>query len=362
MILERARHPESGRTLQEAVVLEQESNEKVVASALQPPVRLEASLPERTNSTDSNLVQLESKFSQLYKESAQHVHRFLELEKLCRSESQQLHTLQRSLAIQDDVQTDLEQQRNVLQTSDDSNKPIALEELKDAELNSQRVTAQLQRQLSTLEKSYDNHTVDLIKAKEDSYKSFQFVKAMRENFRDPFLMAKDSAFKTNNRILFNLATRERGVDRLNGRGVPRSMGRIFNSATIAESRNALISSRLSHAATINTHLSYPIYCLRFDRTGRYFITGADDYLVKVFRMGEDIAGNNGLDSVTYRYGAVLVCTLRGHAGVINDIDISSDNCFLATASEDGDCRVWGLSDGRPIAILRGHIGGANMVR
>jgi WD40 repeat protein len=63
----------------------------------------------------------------------------------------------------------------------------------------------------------------------------------------------------------------------------------------------------------------------------------------------------------YARGAVLVCTLRGHAGVINDIDVSSDNSLLATASEDGDCRVWGLKDGCPVAILRGHAGGANMV-
>jgi WD40 repeat protein len=58
---------------------------------------------------------------------------------------------------------------------------------------------------------------------------------------------------------------------------------------------------------------------------------------------------------------VLVCSLGGHAGVINDINVSSDNCFLATASVDGDVRIWGLKDGCPIAILRGHKGGANMV-
>ena len=47
--------------------------------------------------------------------------------------------------------------------------------------------------------------------------------------------------------------------------------------------------------------------------------------------------------------------------MICDIDVSSDNAFLATASDDGDCRVWGLKDGTPIAILRGHKDGANMV-
>lgn len=121
--------------------------------------------------------------------------------------------------------------------------------------------------------------------------------------------------------------------------------------------------RMSYAATINAHLAYPIYCLRFDRTGRYFITGGDDYLSRVFCLGSHVRAKSGssLDPQSYKRGAVLVCTLRGHAGVVNDIAVSSDNAFLATASEDGDCRVWGLRDGSPIAILRGHTGGANMV-
>ena len=121
--------------------------------------------------------------------------------------------------------------------------------------------------------------------------------------------------------------------------------------------------RMSFGATINTHLAYPIYCLRFDRTGRYFITGADDYLSRVFCLGSHVRAKAGsaIDPLSHQRGAVLVCTLRGHAGVINDIAVSSDNAFLATASEDGDCRVWGLRDGSPIAILRGHTGGANMV-
>lgn len=57
----------------------------------------------------------------------------------------------------------------------------------------------------------------------------------------------------------------------------------------------------------------------------------------------------------------------GHAGVINDMDVSADNSMLATASVDGDVRVWTLHGskrtamGIPVAILRGHTGGANMV-
>jgi hypothetical protein len=112
-----------------------------------------------------------------------------------------------------------------------------------------------------------------------------------------------------------------------------------------------------------------VYCLRFDRTGRYFVTGADDNLVKLFRIGTSTQTDS---REFHRYhslnphfschrGAVLVCTLRGHAGVITDIDVSIDNALLATASGDGDVRVWGMYDGCPVAILRGHEGGANMV-
>jgi WD40 repeat protein len=140
-----------------------------------------------------------------------------------------------------------------------------------------------------------------------------------------------------------------------------------------------LAGRFAHAATINAHLSYPVYCLKFDKTGRYFITGADDYLVKVFTIDLQLQHNNPKNSQSRRLlhrdesggggtssngmirGAVLVCTLKGHAGVVNDIAVSSDNAFLATASEDGDCRIWGLRDGCQIAVLRGHVGGANMV-
>ncbi len=60
-----------------------------------------------------------------------------------------------------------------------------------------------------------------------------------------------------------------------------------------------------------------------------------------------------MDPASYARGAVLVCTLKGHAGVINDIGVSSDTVFLATASEDGDCRVGAQDRVVHVAILRG---------
>jgi hypothetical protein len=107
--------------------------------------------------------------------------------------------------------------------------------------------------------------------------------------------------------------------------------------------------------------------IAFDKSGRYFMTGADDHLVRLFHLGSTISsvsrgsGRPKCNMLGNGRGAVLVCTLRGHAGVINDISVSTDNSMLATASDDGDVRVWGLLNGSPIAILRGHTGGANMV-
>jgi WD40 repeat protein len=105
--------------------------------------------------------------------------------------------------------------------------------------------------------------------------------------------------------------------------------------------------------------------LKFDRTGKYFITGSDDQVAKVFRLGVGAKScrreRSSLNYGVNLRGAILVCSLRGHAGVVADIDVNSDNSFLATASGDGDIRVWGLKDGWPVAILRGHTGGANMV-
>lgn len=130
---------------------------------------------------------------------------------------------------------------------------------------------------------------------------------------------------------------------------------------------SILQKHISHSVTINSHLLYPVYCLCFDKTGKYFVTGADDHLVKLFYLGGTASSSSNFYRRKSTYdvhprGAILVTTLRGHAGVVTDIDISSDNALLATASEDGTCRVWGLHNGCPVAVLRGHVGGANMVR
>ena len=55
-----------------------------------------------------------------------------------------------------------------------------------------------------------------------------------------------------------------------------------NGAAQSQSQLAVLRSRLAHAVTISAHLIYPVYCLKFDKSGRYFLTGADDQVVKLF--------------------------------------------------------------------------------
>ncbi|XP_069680733.1 bromodomain and WD repeat-containing protein 3 isoform X4 [Periplaneta americana] len=87
------------------------------------------------------------------------------------------------------------------------------------------------------------------------------------------------------------------------------------------------------------HLS-AVYCLLFDRTGRYVITGADDLLVKIWSA---IDGR-------------LLATLRGASAEITDIAVNTENTLLAAGSIDKILRVWCLQTTAPVAVLTGHTG------
>ncbi|XP_018327576.1 bromodomain and WD repeat-containing protein 3 isoform X2 [Agrilus planipennis] len=87
------------------------------------------------------------------------------------------------------------------------------------------------------------------------------------------------------------------------------------------------------------HLS-AVYCLLFDKTGRYILTGADDLLIKLW------------SSITGR----LLATFRGASSEITDIAINLENTLLAAGSIDRILRVWDLQTGGPVAVLSGHTG------
>ncbi|CAM9524315.1 unnamed protein product, partial [Chrysoparadoxa australica] len=105
------------------------------------------------------------------------------------------------------------------------------------------------------------------------------------------------------------------------------------------------AAHIRHVKTVNGHLDYPVYCLSFDKTGQYFITGADDHLAKIWGWA------------TGR----LQLSLRGHCNVISDISVSCDNTMLATASDDTSIRVWELVTGAPVVVLQGHEAVVNLV-
>lgn len=81
------------------------------------------------------------------------------------------------------------------------------------------------------------------------------------------------------------------------------------------------------------HLS-AVYCVLFDRTGKYIITGADDLLVKVW------------SSIDGR----LLATFRGASAEIMDIAVNFDNTLLAAGSLDRIIRVWCFQSMSPVSI------------
>ncbi|CAH0389929.1 unnamed protein product [Bemisia tabaci] len=98
-------------------------------------------------------------------------------------------------------------------------------------------------------------------------------------------------------------------------------------------------SRLQQLCCTLGHLS-AVYCLLFDNTGNYVITGADDLLVKVWSVKD----------------GRLLATLRGASTEITDIAVNTENTLLAAGSVDKILRVWCLQTGYPVAVLTGHSG------
>lgn len=87
------------------------------------------------------------------------------------------------------------------------------------------------------------------------------------------------------------------------------------------------------------HLS-SVYCLVFDRTGQFVFTGADDLLVKCWRVMD----------------GRLMHTFRGPSSEISDLAISHDNKLIAAGSCDKIIRVWDLNSAAPVAVLAKHTG------
>ena len=366
-----------------------------IFSILQSPSLLVTSAQAGTNATaessSNNIIDAEqatisgptllarSSFVEMGQATATTMRKLLETRELLQSTQSEINVLNASITSQAaTVEALNEKYRRLAETGADMTSMLEVsDEVKSGKQECERVTAQLQRKLVDLTSKLQSEQDELMKLEKQVKSLDRKRKTVVRGSLDPYwswpgILAPNSRIGANS-TLHTILGRQQGLSRPRKTTMP-PRSSILHGPTESHfmaTRKALLSTRLSHAATINTHLGYPVYCLRFDRTGRYFISGADDYLIKVFHMGSGKSCNNKDPNDASRLlrcnyganlrGAVLVCSLRGHAGVINDIDVSSDNAFLATASVDGDVRVWGLKDGCPVAILRGHKGGANMV-
>ncbi|KAJ2938628.1 hypothetical protein O0L34_g11956 [Tuta absoluta] len=146
---------------------------------------------------------------------------------------------------------------------------------------------------------------------------------------------KYSAYKQDHSLVRRLSGRELG----------------FGGAGTAGARGgeALMSPRMLSSLQLQRrtlgHLS-AVYCVVFDRTGRYVLTGADDLLIKVWSA---IDGR-------------LLATLRGAGAEITDADVSRDGALLAAGSVERLVRVWCLATGAPKAVLNAHQGTITSVR
>lgn len=384
-----------GRTLQDAITLEEatedkgaatglsilhspiliNTGQKVVSTAVEEPM-IDAERP----SSPLPSIQMQSSYSDVAQQTADAMRQYLLFRERVQLAETEIKSLQNSLAKQKETHQALSDKFQVIgrdTTMTGVQKLEVFDEIKTGKQDCERVIAQLERKLVDLTTIQGTNRQEMVRleAEARSYESKR--KILIRCFHDPLGSLRGPLSKGSriggNCILHTVLGRQQGMSRSRLQPMPsRSLIRDGPNPThFAATRKSLLCSRLAHAATINTHISYPVYCLRFDHSGRYFMTGADDYLIKVFYLGagQSCRTKNEIDGsklLRCNYGsnmrgAVLVCSLRGHAGVINDIDVSADNAFLATASVDGDVRIWGLRDGCPIAILRGHKGGANMV-
>lgn len=88
--------------------------------------------------------------------------------------------------------------------------------------------------------------------------------------------------------------------------------------------------------TISGHMMNPTYCVLFDPSGKYVFTGADDYLVKLWDVEKGL----------------LLRTFRGHMSYISHLVLSPDGSLMASGCTMGTIRLWRLSDGVCVQVLK----------
>jgi len=397
---------DAGASTQQSTIVTTDNRDFIVASILQRPILLQRTDEGTKEKIADNSIlhssnedyisapikaqlELGSDFKRIEILAAQASKRHLSIRAKFQEEKVILRQIQRSLEYQGQLQKELDNDIELLLATScasaessvenklDDDRRSKSDELSQRKLENERVVAQLGRTLEEFQMNHGTLSKELNMAKSVADVLWKQYITMEGAYLDPSSNVNGGFHKscklygrTSDSILNHIIGRGFGIGLQSRKGVLRQRvgGYDIDKAIMQRTKKRFLD-RVSHVVTISVHLYCPVFCLRFDRTGRFFVSGADDNLVKVFRVGIDV-NPESRDRQRYhsenpdfssRRGAVLVCTLRGHASVITDIDVSSDNALLATASEDGDVRIWGMTDGCPVAILRGHEGGANMV-
>ncbi|XP_045122866.1 bromodomain and WD repeat-containing protein 3-like isoform X2 [Portunus trituberculatus] len=160
------------------------------------------------------------------------------------------------------------------------------------------------------------------------------------------LRTQDDLWKSYNTVS-SVVARPRGraaLDPVRLKGLPCHVHTLLGrevGATLRRSHvlNNKFFSRMQLCLRSIGHLS-AVYCMLFDRTGRYIITGADDTLVKIWSTMD----------------GRLLATLRGASAEISDLAIDSENTLIAAGSCDKIIRVWSLQTLAPVAVLSSHTG------
>ena len=94
-----------------------------------------------------------------------------------------------------------------------------------------------------------------------------------------------------------------------------------------------------HLSLIGTNESHQgtVFSLCFDPLSRFFISGSDDYTMKLFIVPE------------FRDAFTFV----GHTNVISNICIHPDVSYVMSSSHDTTIRLWSLNSGECVSVLRG---------
>eukprot|EP01041_Mallomonas_annulata_P003184 gene3184-6281_t len=175
---------------------------------------------------------------------------------------------------------------------------------------------------------------NLLVAEENLLNTTSKIKQIRSLLKDSGYLLADSLRGTVDSSISYLAQRELGFTNL----ITSTRSNVSNNCLSRKYSDIKEKLTLNYRLlwTISGHLHHPTYCIVFDNTGNYLISGADDYLVKIW----DIERGQ------------LVRTCRGHQGYITIIAVSPDNALIASACTKFSIRIWKFDDGLCLKVLQ----------